>query len=148
MGQEERMHPGVLKEYRHEHIVVMWEPAYCIHTARCLNAEPEVFDVARKPWIVLEAANADRIAQAVMKCPTGALHFRRVDEGEQEPVPTETTVRPWTNGPLLLRGNLTLVDGKGEAIRQGTRVALCRCGQSSNKPFCDGTHRASGFQAP
>ena len=148
MGQEERMRPGVLKEYRNEHIVVTWEPAYCIHTANCLNAEPEVFDAARRPWIVVDAANADRIAQAVMNCPTGALHFRRVDGGEQEPVPTETTVQPRTNGPLFLRGNLKFVNAKGEVIREDTRTALCRCGRSSDKPFCDGTHRAIGFQAP
>ena len=148
MGQEERMRPGVLKEYRNEHIVVTWEPAYCIHTANCLNAEPEVFDAARRPWIVVEAANADRIAQAVMNCPTGALHFRRVDEGEQEPVPTETTVQPQTNGPLFLRGNLKIVNAKGDVIREDTRAALCRCGGSSDKPFCDGTHRSIGFQAP
>ena len=148
MGQEERKRPGVLKEYRNEHIVVTWEPAYCIHTANCLNAEPEVFDAARRPWIVVEVANADRIAQAVMNCPTGALHFRRVDGGEQEPVPTETTVQPQTNGPLFLRGNLKIVNAKGEVIREDTRAALCRCGRSSDKPFCDGTHRGIGFQAP
>jgi uncharacterized Fe-S cluster protein YjdI len=147
MEPEERKRPGVLKEYSDENIVVSWEPAYCIHTANCLNAEPAVFDAMRRPWIVVEAADADRIAQAVMKCPTGALHFRRLDEGVQEPVPTETTVQPRTNGPLFLRGNLKFVNAKGELLREDTRVALCRCGQSANKPFCDGTHRAIGFQA-
>lgn len=148
MGQEERMRPGVLKEYGDEHIVVTWEPTYCIHTLNCVKAAPEVFDPARRPWIVVEAANADRIAEAVMKCPTGALHFQRVDGGEQEPVPTETTVQPRTNGPLFLHGNLKIVNMKGEVIRKDTRAALCRCGQSSDKPICDGTHRAIGFQAP
>jgi uncharacterized Fe-S cluster protein YjdI len=137
----------VLKEYSDEHIVVSWEPAYCIHTANCLNSEPEVFDATRRPWIVVEAADADRIAQAVMTCPTGALHFRRIDEGEQEPVPEETAVQPRTNGPLFLRGNLKFVNARGELIREDRRAALCRCGQSANKPFCDGTHRAIGFQA-
>lgn len=147
MEQEERMRPGELKEYNNEHIVVSWEPAFCIHTANCLNAEPEVFDATRRPWIVVTAANADRIAPAVMKCPTGALHFRRVDEREQEPTPAETTIQPRPNGPLFLRGNLKFVNAKGDLIREDTRAALCRCGQSVNKPFCDGTHRAIGFQA-
>lgn len=147
MGQGERTRSGVLKEYGNDHIVVTWEPAYCIHAANCLKAAPEVFDRSRRPWILVEAANADRIAQAVMKCPTGALHFRRVDEGEQEPVPAETTVQPQTNGPLFLRGNLKFVNAKGDVIRE-TRAALCRCGQSSIKPFCDGTHQTNGFQAP
>jgi uncharacterized Fe-S cluster protein YjdI len=147
MEPEERKRPGVLKEYKDERIAVFWEPAYCIHTANCLNAEPDVFDSMRRPWIVLDAANADRIAEAVRSCPTGALHFRRLDGGEQESAPEETTVQPRTNGPLFLTGNLKFVDAKGELTREDTRVALCRCGQSANKPFCDGTHRAIGFQA-
>jgi uncharacterized Fe-S cluster protein YjdI len=148
MEQEERTRSGLLKEYKDGRIVVTWEPAYCIHTGNCLDAAPEVFDRTRRPWIVVEAANADRIAEAVMTCPTGALHFRRLDGGEQEPVPTETTVQPSTNGPLLLRGNLKFVNAKGEVICEETRAALCRCGQSSIKPFCDGTHKGIGFQAP
>ncbi|MHA6693303.1 CDGSH iron-sulfur domain-containing protein [Homoserinimonas sp. A520] len=51
------------------------------------------------------------------------------------------------NGPLLLRGDFELVDADGEAIEPGRRtVALCRCGMSSIKPFCDGTHKATGFR--
>jgi hypothetical protein len=106
-----------------------------------------VFDVGRRPWILVTAANGDRIAQAVMRCPTGALHFRRVDRDEQEPLPAETTVQPQTNGPLYLHGNLQFVDATGAVIRQDTRAALCRCGHSGNTPFCDGTHRLIKFQA-
>src|SRR5262249_38719696 len=124
-----------------------WEPQYCIHTANCLNAEPEVFDAMRRPWIKLEAATADRVAGAVMKCPTGALHFRRTDGGPQEPVPKETTVEPRTNGPLFVRGALKFTTPRGDVIREDTRAALCRCGGSSNKPFCDGPHRAVGFRS-
>ena len=147
MDDEERKKPGVEREYGNEQIVVSWEPQYCIHTANCLNAEPEVFDSMRRPWIKLEPATAERIAAAVMRCPTGALHFRRIDAGPQEPVPEETTVEPRTNGPLFVRGKLRFVTPRGDVIREDTRVALCRCGQSSNKPFCDGTHRVVGFRA-
>jgi uncharacterized Fe-S cluster protein YjdI len=144
---EDRRRPDVLREYRNKHIAVFWEPAYCIHTANCLNAEPEVFDAMRRPWVAVDAATADRVAEAVMRCPTGALHFERLDGGSQEPVPDTTTVEPRTNGPLFLRGDLKFINARGEVVREDTRVALCRCGQSSNKPFCDGTHRAVGFRA-
>ncbi len=147
MEQEERKKPGVLREYSTDEITVYWEPQLCIHTANCLNAEPDVFDAMRRPWIIADAASADRVAQAVMKCPTGALHFRRLDGGEQEPVPEETTVQPRTNGPMFLHGNLKFINALGEVIRDDTRVALCRCGESANKPFCDGTHRSIGFRA-
>jgi CDGSH-type Zn-finger protein len=59
------------------------------------------------------------------------------------------TVVPYENGPLLVRGNFTLVTPDGEVIEPGrTTVALCRCGKSAIKPFCDGTHKRSGFMAP
>jgi CDGSH-type Zn-finger protein len=51
------------------------------------------------------------------------------------------------NGPLLVKGNLQLVSASGRIAWTGTKAALCRCGQSKNKPFCDGSHKAAGFEA-
>lgn len=59
--------------------------------------------------------------------------------------PLAVTIAP--NGPILLRGNLSIVDGTGETAWKGAKTALCRCGQSANKPFCDGTHTRAGFTA-
>jgi CDGSH-type Zn-finger protein len=56
-------------------------------------------------------------------------------------------VQPRTNGPLFVRGRVRVIDAQGKVVREATRAAFCRCGQSSNKPFCDGTHRAVGFRA-
>ena len=59
--------------------------------------------------------------------------------------PTITT-RP--NGPYLVKGAIRLTDAEGkEFALKGDTIALCRCGQSSSKPFCDGTHNRVGFQA-
>jgi CDGSH-type Zn-finger protein len=54
-------------------------------------------------------------------------------------------VSPMPNGPLLMRGPIRVVraDGSSEEL---PRAAFCRCGQSNNKPFCDGTHREVGFK--
>jgi CDGSH-type Zn-finger protein len=58
------------------------------------------------------------------------------------------TVTPYPDGPILVRGDADLVTPEGEPIPRTRRtVALCRCGLSSIKPFCDGTHKASGFRA-
>lgn len=64
----------------------------------------------------------------------------------EEPVPS-TTVTPYEDGPLLLRGDfvITTPDGRTIDARPGT-VALCRCGKSAIKPFCDGTHKVAGFR--
>jgi CDGSH-type Zn-finger protein len=59
------------------------------------------------------------------------------------------TITPYRDGPLLVRGDFRLVDQDGGEIDPGRRtVALCRCGRSAIKPFCDGTHKRSGFTAP
>jgi CDGSH-type Zn-finger protein len=56
-------------------------------------------------------------------------------------------VRPQKNGPLLLKGNLVITGGNGRTSWRGDRVALCRCGGSGNKPFCDGSHKTNGFSS-
>jgi CDGSH-type Zn-finger protein len=56
------------------------------------------------------------------------------------------TIRLKENGPLLVEGEYTLLDASGNEIPQAKR-ALCRCGGSTTKPFCDGTHSKIGFQA-
>ena len=50
------------------------------------------------------------------------------------------------NGPILVKGNIELKNSKGEIIPTEKTIALCRCGGSKNKPFCDGTYNSNGFQ--
>ena len=66
---------------------------------------------------------------------------------EEPDKPTTVEVRP--NGPLFLRGQF-VVQGPGGAGagREETRLALCRCGASENKPYCDNSHRLIEFRAP
>ncbi len=56
-------------------------------------------------------------------------------------------IRPQRNGPLVVRGNLEICAGTGRTIDRVTDTALCRCGHSANKPFCDGSHSRVGFMA-
>lgn len=137
---------GPRRVYANETIEVHWEPKLCIHVRNCVRGLPQVFDPDARPWVIVDAARAGQIAEAVLTCPTGALHFRRLDDGPQEAAVEPLTVRPLTNGPLFVRGHVRIVDPDGRLIREDTRVALCRCGASGNKPFCDGTHRRIGFR--
>jgi CDGSH-type Zn-finger protein len=60
------------------------------------------------------------------------------------------TIRLRPNGPLVVEGPFTLVDHEGHAFTipaDKPAMALCRCGQSSRRPFCDGTHKSCGFAA-
>ena len=54
---------------------------------------------------------------------------------------------PQPNGPLKLSGAIEVVTGTGHTVNRATTVFLCRCGQSQNKPYCDGSHKAAGFVA-
>jgi CDGSH-type Zn-finger protein/uncharacterized Fe-S cluster protein YjdI len=135
-----------VKEYAGEGIVVRYDVRRCIHFAACVRTLPHVFDPNKRPWIDPQQGNADEIAGAVMHCPTGALHFERTDQDAAEPVPTENVITVSADGPLYLRGDIEISGLDGTTFLKDTRVALCRCGASQNKPFCDGSHTDAGFQ--
>ena len=137
--------PGPARVYVGNGIEVSWEPRLCIHTRNCVRNLGSVFDPERKPWVDPSAADPDAVAAAVETCPTGALHYHRTDGGLQEQAEPEMRVTPWRNGPLVLRGRIRIYDREGRLLREDTRVALCRCGASANKPFCDGSHERVGF---
>jgi CDGSH-type Zn-finger protein len=61
----------------------------------------------------------------------------------------EVVITPYRDGPLLVRGPVRLTDQEGNEIAVGREtIALCRCGKSRLRPFCDGTHRLVRFRAP
>lgn len=147
MSTEQRHSPDVVRAYEGEGIIVYWEPKLCIHVANCIRGLPQTFDPEARPWIDVHAAPADEIAAVVQTCPTGALSYERTDGSPQEEPERPTMVQPRKNGPLFVRGDLEIVDGSGEVVRAATRMALCRCGHSQNKPYCDLSHRAVGFKS-
>lgn len=63
------------------------------------------------------------------------------------PIRTTTTVKAVRNGPLQVKGELSLLDPTGQEYDLSDQylVLLCRCGHSKNKPFCDGSHTRTGF---
>lgn len=127
-------------------ITVTWSKRRCTHEAQCIMRLPPVFEPGRKPWITPEEAPADSIARVIAHCPTGALQYVRHDGGAAEAPDAESTVRVARHGPLYLRGDLLIATPEGG--RRETRVALCRCGLSQNKPFCDNAHSAARFREP
>jgi CDGSH-type Zn-finger protein len=70
-------------------------------------------------------------------------------DGTGEGTGPGATITPYRDGPLIVRGAFRLVDQEGNEIDPGRdTVALCRCGKSGIKPFCDGSHKRAGFSAP
>jgi len=134
----------VTREYATDEIVVEWEPRLCYHSRNCVRSLPQVFDEQARPWVKVDAASADEIEAAVALCPSGALHTRRPGTAKRRPAVAD--IRASENGPLLLRGDIRVLDAEGNVLYEGDRAALCRCGGSANKPFCDGTHAKNGFR--
>jgi len=133
-------------KYKGEDIDVYFTVDRCTHVAECIRGAPEVFDVTRKPWIIADNAKPDKVAEVILRCPTGALHFERKDGGAEEAVPGENTVVVQRYGPLYIQGELEIRNFDNPLILKDTRIALCRCGKSRIMPICDNSHAFTGFR--
>jgi CDGSH-type Zn-finger protein/uncharacterized Fe-S cluster protein YjdI len=131
--------------YKGEKIIVLFSVDRCTHVAECLRGAPKVFDSRRKPWVMPNEADADRVAEVVESCPTGSLHYHRLDGGKEETPPAENTVTVEAAGPLTIHGDIRLVFSDGTESSD-TRIGLCRCGVSAFKPICDGAHDDIDFK--
>ena len=140
--------PDLTREYSTAEITVQWFAGRCIHSANCVRALQPVFDPQRRPWVDPAAASADAIAAAVLRCPTGALHFVRHDGAPQEAPDVPVTLTPIRNGPLYVRGDTVARALDGTPLRRDTRMSLCRCGLAGKIPFCDNTCRKAHWREP
>lgn len=130
-----------------EQIEVSYDVNRCIHARECVNGLPDVFDPDKRPWIDLDNADVDDLSDVIVDCPTGALQFERTDGGPDEPVPDENVITVAPDGPLYLQGEIEIVTSDDTTLLEDTRVALCRCGASKNKPLCDNSHVDVDFEA-
>ncbi|MFL6194155.1 MAG: CDGSH iron-sulfur domain-containing protein [Thermoanaerobaculia bacterium] len=139
--------PSKIHRYEGAALTVLYDARRCIHAAECVRGLPAVFDSQRRPWVAPDAAAADALAEVVRRCPSGALHYERKDGGFAEAAP-ENRVEVSPDGPLYLQGQVEIAPPHGAILYADTRTALCRCGASQNKPFCDGSHVRVGFHDP
>jgi CDGSH-type Zn-finger protein len=127
-------------------IVVHDNRQACAHSENCINGAPQVFHKMHRPWITPDAADPDTTAAVIERCPSGALSCTRGGvERRDLDRPPRVLVRP--GGPYEVVGGVALRIHEDEWADEVSRehYTLCRCGGSSNKPFCDGTHWKNGF---
>ena len=134
------------KRYAGETVDIAYNPKRCIHAEQCVHRLASVFKKDARPWIDANGAPAKDIISVVSLCPSGALHAQPKNGAVPEEPAQRNAVLLWKDGPLQCVGNLE-IRGANFDIRDETRVTLCRCGQSDNKPFCDNSHRTSAFEA-
>jgi uncharacterized Fe-S cluster protein YjdI len=72
----------VIKRYSNGEVIVIWQPALCIHSAVCVGGLPQVFHPQTKPWITLQHADTAAIINQVEQCPSGALSYEKVNKDE------------------------------------------------------------------
>jgi len=135
-----------IKKFAGAKAEVSWDGRLCIHIGECGRAEGDLFVGGRKPWCEPDLAEVDDVAEVVERCPTGALHVIRKDAGSAESAQERNTVTVANHGPLYVRGDLAIDGAADDMVGVKFRAALCRCGQSANKPFCDNSHEKTGFK--
>ncbi len=146
--------PKETLEYTNHEITVVWKPKVCIHSTICWKSLIEVFNPKERPWIKLESATTERIIEQVRQCPSGALSYYMNAEEIKDAVPDKVVaesahimkVEITPDGPYLIKNECVIKHSDGREERKTGTVALCRCGGSANKPYCDGSHKKKGFR--
>ncbi len=134
--------------YENKELEVTWDLKRCIHAKECVHGLPNVFDISKKPWIDPDREpDSEKLAEVIEKCPTGALHYHFKTKEQTEQPSSANKIIIDENGPLYLQGNLIVQDKDGNELLKETRLAFCRCGNSTNKPLCDNSHLKTDFKA-
>jgi len=162
------------RQYTNGEITVFWIPSKCIHATTCFRELIEVFNPGRRPWVNMEGGPSRRIAEVVNKCPTQAIIWKynkdlteserlsqrevaREEENpqtltgpEEEAKPKQNRIKPsniriMKDGPIVVEGKFKILGKDGDELKPSIMTSFCRCGNSKNMPYCDGTHRKIGF---
>ena len=131
------------KEYSNDQITVVWKPRVCIHSAKCAQGLPGVFNPKERPWIQINNGTTDEIKSVIDICPSGALSY--IDsQGDTIANPQNESdmikVEVLQDGPLMVFGNIQLTHTDGQKETKKRSAAFCRCGKTNNSPHCDGSH--------
>ncbi len=128
------------KDYVGENIVVHDDRSICVHAGFCGNEVTNVWQMVKETGDTI--VRSEMIAM-IERCPSGALTYS-IDDSVNEPdLPEAVAIIP--DGPIWLSDGVTVETSGGQPLEARNRVTLCRCGQSANKPLCDGSHKEAGF---
>ncbi len=157
------------REYTNGEITVFWKPSKCIHATTCFRELLEVFNPRKRPWVNMKGASTEKIIEVTNKCPTQAITWKYnrdldhipkenatayreeetpetvYEEKEKEEDTGTVKIQIMKNGPILVEGNFKVIGIDGNELRTMIMTSFCRCGRSRNQPYCDGTHRKTGF---
>lgn len=136
----------IKKKYTNGEVTIFWEPELCDHSSICYRSLPNVFKLSSRPWIDPKAATTQEIIKTVKRCPTRALTYELNEKEVEKQTVIKTSITIIQDGPYLVEGNFIVMDNEGNEVICKDCIALCRCGVSEKKPFCDGAHNGIGFK--
>ncbi len=123
-------------------ITVSDDRSICVHAGFCGTRLTNV-------WKQVPETGESTVRMAVIneieKCPSGALTYRFDGDGADTEPDLAPQVGVVDDGPLWVTGGVPVATSDGTELEVRNRVTLCRCGQSANKPLCDGSHKEAGF---
>lgn len=136
-----------VKEYESDELSVIWKPEKCIHSEKCFKGLPDVFNPNERPWVNVNGAEDKTIKEQIDKCPSGALSYKlKNGQDTSDEIVDEQIVEVAKGGPLMVYGNIKVKHHDGSETSKHRVTAFCRCGASSNKPYCDGSHKNVDFE--
>ena len=130
------------KTFRSPKIFIQEDHPICVHSGFCRDTVSDIWNMRR------HSNDPEVLAQIIDKldnCPSGALAYALEAGGDiiEPELAKEVVVIP--DGPLWVTGGVPVERADGQPLETRNRVTLCRCGSSSIKPLCDGTHKEIGF---
>ena len=130
------------KTFTGQKIIVKDDHSLCVHSGFCGNRITNIWKMLKDTD---DSLARGQIMAMIENCPSGTLTFALEADGEivEPDLPKEIAVIP--DGPLWVSGGIPVERRDGQFVETRNRVTLCRCGESKNKPFCDGTHKEIGF---
>jgi CDGSH-type Zn-finger protein/truncated hemoglobin YjbI len=129
-------------------ITIYDDRSRCAHFGQCTDRLPAVFRATQEPFVNADGGAPAQIAQVVSGCPSGALAYAIAPDAAPCEPTQACAISPIVDGPYRLVGEVDLVASDGRVYERRARQTLCRCGQSRNRPFCDGSHWYAGFRDP
>lgn len=136
---------GTWSDYVGHGITIHDNRHLCAHAGKCTEGLSSVWRMGREPWIDPDGAGAKSIIAVIEQCPSGALSYSIDQSRVTEPKESDGIVVS-KDGPYHVTGQVALNDPSRNTDEVSGRYALCRCGASKNKPFCDGSHWHVGFK--
>jgi len=141
--KQEGRQPRKTDDYIGKRITIHDDRGICSHAGFCTDGLPKVFRMDSEPWIDPDAETVEKIVETIKKCPSGALSYS-IDGKRYNSFSDHPEIKISKNGPYLVKGGVELKNE--DQPDSEDHYALCRCGHSKNKPFCDGQHWYHDFR--